>query len=331
MQMQAENMNRSTLGDEFPVYKVAAIQASPVFMDRDGCIQKACDLIAGAAAGGAQLAVFPEAWIPGFPVWIESSPGAALWEHRPAKNAFIRLTANAVEIPGPATEVLCDAAAASGCGVVMGVTERERGHRHGTLYNTIIFINADGQLLGKHRKLIPTHAERMIWGPGDGSTLGAFDTTWCRTGGLVCWEHWMPLARHAMHTTGEQVHAALWPEVDDIHHVASRHYAFEGRCFVVAVGCVLKRDQIPEDLEIFWEDGLAPEQQLLSGGSAIIAPDGRYLAGPAAVEETILFADLDTSLIAAEHQTFDSVGHYARPDIFKVSIDRTPQTYLNEL
>lgn len=324
-------MNRRLSGDEFPVYKVAAIQASPVFMNRDDCIQKACELIADAADGGAQLAVFPEAWIPGFPIWIECSLGAALWEHRPAKNAFVRLTANAVEIPGPATEALCDAAAVSGCGVVMGVTERERGHRHGTLYNTIIFIDANGQLLGKHRKLVPTYAERMIWGPGDGSTLGAFDSVVGRISGLICWEHWMPLARHAIHTTGEQVHAALWPEVDEIHHVASRHYAFEARCFVVAVGCVLRRAQIPDDMEIFREDGIAPEKQLLSGGSAIIGPDGRYLAGPADLEETILYADLDTSLIAAEHQIFDSVGHYARPDIFKVSVDRTPQTYLNVL
>ncbi len=322
-------MGEGGSGDRFPVYRVVAVQASPVFLDRDSCVRKACRLITEAAGGGAQLAVFPEAWIPGFPVWIECSPGAALWNHRPAKDAFTRLAANAVEVPGPATDALCEAAAESGCGVVMGVTERERGYRHGTLYNTIVFIDSDGRLLGKHRKLVPTYAERMIWGAGDGSTLGAFDSVAGRVGGLICWEHWMPLARHAMHTTGEQVHAALWPEVDDIHHVASRHYAFEGRCFVVSVGSVLQRAQIPEDLEIFRNDGLDREKQLLVGGSAIIGPDGHYLTGPAGDDETILCADLDTSMIAAEHQTFDPVGHYSRPDVFGVTVNRAPQTYLD--
>jgi nitrilase len=144
----------------------------------------------------------------------------------------------------------------------------------------------------------------------------------------VCWEHWMPLARHAMHVAGEQVHAALWPEVEEIHQVASRHYAFEARCFVVAVGSVLRRDQVPADLEIFRDDGIDPQEYLLAGGSAIIGPDGNYLAGPAGTEETILYADLDTSRIAAEHQTFDPIGHYARPDVFGVTINTTPQSHL---
>lgn len=320
-------MNRVVPGDRFPVYRVAAVQASPVFMDRGGCVEKAGRLVAAAAEEGAQLAVFPEAWIPGFPVWIESSPGAALWEHRPAKEAYTRLAANAVEVPGPVTESLCESAAASGCGVVMGVTEREQG-RYGTLYNTIVFIDADGRLLGKHRKLVPTYAERMIWGPGDGSTLDTFDSATGRVGGLICWEHWMPLARHAMHAAGEHVHASLWPEVDEMHHVASRHYAFEGRCFVAAVGCVLQRKEVPEDLEIFWDDDVAPDGYLLHGGSAIIGPDGRYLAGPAKQDETILYTDLEIGAIVAGHQTFDPVGHYARPDVFEVSVNRASQSYL---
>jgi predicted amidohydrolase len=210
----------------------------------------------------------------------------------------------------------------------MGINERQGGRLSGTLYNTIIYVGEDGRLLGKHRKLIPTYAERLIWGQGDGSTLGAFDTPVGRVGGLVCWEHWMPLARHAMHVTGEQVHAALWPTVEEIHQVASRHYAFEARCFVVAAGSVLRRDQVPDDLEIFRGDGIDPGEHLLAGGSAIIGPDGNYLAGPAGAEETILYADLDTSRIAAEHQTFDPVGHYARPDVFSVTINTAPQTYL---
>ncbi|MEW6638330.1 MAG: carbon-nitrogen hydrolase family protein [Actinomycetota bacterium] len=316
------------MGDRYPVHRVAAVQAVPVFMDREASVEKACRLVAEAASGGARLAVFPEAWIPGFPIWVERAPGAALWNHEPAKQAFTRLLANAVEIPGPATDALCEAAREAGCGLVMGLNERESGRPSGTLYNTIVYIDADGQLLGKHRKLVPTYAERLIWGQGDGSTLGVFDSPAGPVGGLICWEHWMPLARHAMHAQGEQVHAALWPEVDDIHLVASRHYAFEGRCFVVSVGSVLRRRDIPEDLELFREAGIDPDEQLLSGGSSIIGPDGNYLAGPADAEETILYADLDTSRIAAEQQTFDPVGHYSRPDIFSVSVDTTSRTYL---
>jgi nitrilase len=316
------------MGDEFPVYRVAAVQASPAFMDREASLEKSRRLVAEAGSNGAQLAVFPETWLPGFPIWIERAPGTALWDHQPAKDAFTRLVANAVEVPGPVVEALCEAAAEAGCGVVMGVNERQGGRLSGTLYNTIVYVGADGRILGKHRKLIPTYAERLIWGQGDGSTLGAFDSSVGRVGGLVCWEHWMPLARHAMHVAGEQVHAALWPEVEEIHQVASRHYAFEARCFVVAVGSVLRRDQVPADLEIFRGDGIDPHEYLLAGGSAIIGPDGNYLAGPAGTEETILYADLDTSRIAAEHQTFDPVGHYARPDVFGVTINTTPQTYL---
>ncbi len=316
------------MGDEFPTITVAAVQAAPVFMDREASVAKACRLIAEAGAGGARLAVFPETWLPGYPVWLDVAPGAALWDHAPAKEVFTRLVANAVEVPGPATEAVAAAAAQAGCAVVMGINERERGRPSGTLYNAIVTIGADGRLLGRHRKLIPTYTERLVWGRGDGSTLDVYDTPLGRLGGLVCWEHWMPLARHAMHVAGEQIHAALWPTVKEIHLVASRHYAFEGRCFVVAVGSVLRRDQVPADLAIFQHDGLAPDAHLHAGGSAVIGPDGHFLAGPAGPEEAILYADLDLARIPAEHLTFDAVGHYGRPDVFTLTVNTAPQTYL---
>ena len=316
------------MGNEFPVIRVAAVQAAPVFLDREASVAKACRLIVEAGSAGANLAVFGETWLPGYPIWLDVAPSAGLWNHQPAKAIFTRLVANAVEVPGPVTEALGAAAAEAGCAVVMGVNERERGRPAGTLYNTILYFGVDGRLLGKHRKLIPTYTERLVWGRGDGSTLDVFDLPQGRVGGLVCWEHWMPLARHAMHVTGEQIHAALWPTVNDIHLVASRHYAFEGRCFVVAVGSVLRRDQVPANLEIFHDDGFDPGGQLLAGGSAIIGPDGECLVGPAGAEETILYADLDLARIPAEHLTFDAVGHYGRPDVFTVTVNRDPQTYL---
>ena len=317
------------MGDQFPVTRVAVVQAAPVFLDREASVAKACRLIAEAGAAGAKLAVFGETWLPGYPIWLDVAPGAGLWNHPPAKEVFTRLVANAVEVPGPVTEALGTAAAQAGCAVIMGINERERGRPTGTLYNTIVYLGADGRLLGKHRKLTPTYTERLVWGRGDGSTLKVVDLPQGRVGGLVCWEHWMPLARHAMHVTGEQIHAALWPTVNDIHLVASRHYAFEGRCFVVAVGSVLRRDQVPADLAIFQGDGIEPETHLLAGGSAIIGPDGHCLAGPAGPEETILYADLDLARIPAEHLTFDAVGHYGRPDVFTLTVNTTPQTYLD--
>ena len=317
------------MGDEFPTIRVAAVQAAPVFLDREASVAKACRLIAEAGANGAQLAVFPETWLPGYPVWLDVAPGAALWNHQPAKDAFVRLVANAVEVPGPVTDALATAASEAGCAVVMGINERERGRPSGTLYNTIVYLGADGRLLGKHRKLMPTYTERLVWGQGDGSTLGVFDTPLGRVGGLVCWEHWMPLARHAMHAAGEQVHAALWPTVEDIHLVASRHYAFEGRCFVIAVGSVLRRDQVPEELAIFHGDTVDPDAYLLAGGSAIIGPNGHCLAGPLGTEEAILYADLDLARIPAEHLTFDAVGHYGRPDVFTLTVNTAPQTHLH--
>jgi nitrilase len=310
------------MGDPYPVHRVAAIQAAPVFLDRDASVAKALGLIAEAGRLGARLAVFPETWLPGYPVWFDRAPGAVLWDDPAGKAVHARLVANAVEVPGPATEALCRAAAAAGCAVVMGINERDPESR--TLYNTIVTIDADGRLLGAHRKLVPTYAERLVWGRGGGGDLLAYPTAAGRVGGLVCWEHWMPLARHAMHLTGEEIHAALWPDVDDLHHLASRHYAFEGRCFVVAVGAVLRKRDLPADLDLLAGIPGGPDEPLLRGGSAVIGPDAAYLAGPAGDEETILVADLPFERIAAESLTFDAVGHYSRPDVFAVAVTPVP-------
>lgn len=296
---------------------VAAVQAAPVFLDRDASTSRAAELIAAGAESGARVIVFPETWLPGYPVWLDAAPGAALWDHPPARQIFTRLVENAVTVPGKTVTALGKAARKARAVVVMGIHERIGN----TLYNTILYLGPDGDLLGRHRKLMPTYSERMIWGLGREQILTVVDTPLGRVGGLVCWEHWMPLARQAMHEAREMVHAAQWPWVKEMNLVASRHYAFEGRCFVVAAGAVLrKRDLEPlADLELLGEIPGEPDEFLLRGGSAIIAPDGRLLAGPLMESEGILSARIDPREATEGHLTLDVAGHYARPDILQLS------------
>lgn len=309
-------------------YRVAAVQAGPVLLDKTATIEKACRLIEEAASGGAVLAVFPETWVPGYPVWMMRPGAARQGEGSPSRPAtsginstsrkiFTRLYHNAVDVPGPDTERLGEAAKKAGIFVAIGVHERVRS---GTLFNTIVFIGKDGKLLGKHRKLVPTGSERTIWGHGDGSTLNVFDTEIGRLGGLVCWENWMPLARYTLYSMGEQIHVALWPSVNDGFLLASRAVAHEGRVFVIAAGSYHTKAMIPPDLESLNEMNL-PEV-LASGGSTIIDPNGNFLAGPVYDQETIVYADIDLDRIIEAKQGLDVVGHYARPEVFKLYVNR---------
>ncbi|MBI4233687.1 MAG: carbon-nitrogen hydrolase family protein [Chloroflexi bacterium] len=310
-------------------FKAAAVQAAPVFLDREATLEKACRLVEEAASRGASLVVFPETWVPGYPVWASRVPAWRVW--KPGQRAFARLFRNAVEVPGPATDALGAAARRTGVYLVIGVNEREAEFGRGTLYNTILFFGRDGRLLGRHRKLMPTFHERTVWGLGDASGLAPHATQVGRLGGLICWEHWMPLARYALYTQGEQVHAALWPSsygLDSVEgemvQTASRHYAHEGRTFVVAACGYLTRDMLPRDFDLGDEAARWP-QVLLTGGSAIIAPDGRYLAGPFFEGEGILYADINLEEIPQLKQSLDVAGHYARPDIFQVTVNRSRQ------
>ena len=296
---------------------VAIVQARPVYYNLDKSLQKALRLTSEAARAGAQLVAFGETWLPGYPAWLDVCPGAALWDNAGAKAVFAELYANSLTVPGPQTEALARQARESGVVLVMGVNERCGN----TLYNTLLTFDADGALRNHHRKLRPTFTERLVWGPGDGAGLRAPQTAAGKVGALVCWEHWMPLPRQALHDAGEQIHVAAWPTVRDIHQVASRHYAFEGRCFVLAAGSILRVSDLPPQLATLPE--LAPDDLLLRGGSAIYAPDGAALAGPCFAEETILHAQLDFTQIARESMTLDVSGHYSRPDVFTLSVNRS--------
>ena len=297
---------------------VAIAQAAPVFLDLDKSVEKAVRWVGEAAGKGAALVAFGESWLPGYPAWLDLCPGSASWDHPPAKRAYARLVENSAVIPGPETDRLRAAAREHAIVVVIGVHERvATGAGHGTLYNTQLVIGPDGTILGRHRKLVPTHAERLVWGPGDGGDLEAFATPAGRVGTLICWEHWMPLARQAMHESAEEIHVACWPTVRDMYQVASRHYAFEGRCYVLAAGLITAARDLPADLELPPDLKGRPDALVCAGGSCIIAPDGALVAGPVFDREEILVAEIDLAKIAEESMALDVTGHYNRPDVFE--------------
>ena len=312
---------RTGKGIRSSIVRVAAVQAAPILLDLEATTDKAVDLIARSAARGARLVAMGESWLPGYPAWLDLCPGAAYWNHPPAKKTFARLMANSVRIPGPETARLGRACREHGVVLVIGVHERVEGRPgHGTLFNTQIVFGPDGRILSTHRKLMPTFAERLIWGQGDGSGLDAVPTPIGRVGSLICWEHWMPLARQAVHRSGEQIHVAAWPSVHDLHQMASRHYAFEGRCFVLAIGQILRVRDLPKEMEIPKELSGTPDRLLYNGGTAIYGPDGGLVAPPVFDREEIVVADLDLSRIAEEAMALDVTGHYDRPDVFEFRV-----------
>ena len=282
---------------------------------------------AEAAAQGATIVVFPETWLPGYPIWLDVCRDVALWDHAPVKAVYRQLAEESVAVPSDATRALAEIARANRVMLVMGISERvDAGAGRGTLYNSILTFGADGALLNHHRKLMPTYTERMVWGAGDADGIRAVSIGDARVGALVCWEHWMPLARQALHESGEDIHAALWPTVHEMHQVASRHYAFEGRCFVLAAGSLMRAADLPAGLEPHASRVSSSEQFVLRGGSAIIAPDGTYLAGPLFEQEAVLVATLDLSRVREESMTLDVSGHYSRPELLALHVTRAGRT-----
>ncbi len=300
---------------------VGIVQAGPVFNDLPASLDKAVDLIADAARSGAKLVVFGETWLTGYPAWLDHCPNAALWDHEPTKEVFAQMRQNSLVVGAGETAILADAAKNGGVTLVIGANERvDEGIGNGTLYNALLTFDETGTLRNHHRKLIPTYTEKLVHGNGDGDGLKAVKTAVGRVGGLICWEHWMPLARQAMHNSGEQVHIAVYPTVHEMHQIASRHYAFEGRCFVLAVGSVMKFTDLPPQLTKDLRN--AANSLALSGGSCIIAPDGSFVLEPVFDREEILTAEIDLSHVDREKMTLDVSGHYQRRDVFDFKINQ---------
>jgi len=301
-----------------------AIAQAEVQPSLDAGLNATRRLIREASDAEASLVVFPETWLPGYPVWLDVCRDVALWDHEPVKRVFRRMAEESVVVPGPVTDALGAAAKEAAVVLVVGVTERiDSGPAHGTLYNTVLTFDADGRLVNHHRKLVPTYTERMVWGLGDAAGLTSVETKVGRVGALVCWEHWMPLARQAMHDSGEDIHVALWPTAHEMPQVASRHYAFEGRCFVLAAASLMRASALPPELEPHASKVRSPDDWVLRGGSAVIGPDGRYLVEPCFDRPGLIVSDIDLGRVREERMTLDVSGHYHRPELLRLEIDRS--------
>ena len=303
--------------------RVAAVQASSVLMNQEATTARVADLTAAACRDGAELVVFPEVFVPGTPIWIDTRP---IWDGD--EDWFALLAANALVVPGPASDRLAAIAAEHKVWLVVGASEREA---HGsTIYNAVLYFSPGGELADRHRKLMPTGSERTVWGMGDGSMLPVVDTGLARVGGLICWENYMPLARFYLYAQGVDVWLAPTLATGDGWIATMRHLARENRMYVIGVNPVLHADQIPAGFPA--RDRLLPAEYLEANGpwleegnTVIVAPDGTVLAGPLRQREETLIADLDLRQVAIGRRHIDPVGHYNHADIFRLHVDTSPQ------
>jgi nitrilase len=316
-------MNRSARNNDKPAtdtgrFKVAVIQAASVAFDRERTIKKVHALARDAAAQGARLVLFPEAFVSGYPRGLDF--GAVVGSRsEKGREDFRRYWESSVDVPGPAVEELGRAARANRIYLVVGIVERDGG----TLYCSVLFFAPDGTLLGKHRKVMPTGSERLVWGFGDGSTLPVFETPLGKIGAVICWENYLPLMRAAMYGKGIEIYCAPTADSRDSWTSTVRHIAVEGRCFVLSCNQFNRRRDHPDDYDTAF--GNDPETVVSRGGSCIVDPFGNFLAGPNFNDEAILIAEIDRGQIVRGKYDLDVVGHYARPDIFQLHVDEQPK------
>lgn len=305
--------------------KVALAQISPVLLDRGKTLGKVHAAMRDAAGQGARLVAFGEALVPGYPYWPELTEGA-VFESDLQKDLHALYQAQAVDIAGGHLAATCELAAELGIAVYLGCIERATDRSHHSLYASLVYIDPQGQIGSVHRKLQPTYEERLNWAPGDGHGLRVHDLHGFRVGGLNCWENWMPLPRAALYGQGENVHIAAWP--GSVHNTRdiTRFIAREGRSYVLSAASLMKPEWIPDTIPGAAKMKANSPEWLTNGGSCIAGPDGEWLIEPLPFEETILTAELDLNTIYRERQNFDPAGHYSRPDVTRLVVNRERQT-----
>jgi len=304
--------------------KIAIIQESPYVLDKERTIGKAVDLINSVSAQGAELIVFPEAFIPGYPAWI--------WRLRPggdwglSEELHVRLLKNSVDLSSDDLKPMLEAAKNNKVTVVCGINERDNANSRSTIYNSAITIDTQGHIINNHRKLMPTNPERMVWGFGDGHGLNVIDTPVGRIGSLICWENYMPLARYSLYSQGVEIYIAPTYDSGEEWTGTMQHIAREGKCWVLSCGVALERKDLPKDFPNIDELYPADEEWINPGGSLVVSPKGEIVAGPLSKEKGYIILDIDVELASSSKRALDVAGHYSRPDVFKLYVDKSRQS-----
>lgn len=304
--------------------KISIVQKAAIWNDLKASIKLAIAFIKKAVLENeSELIVFGESWLTGYPAWLDVGQNVANWDNPTIKQIYTSMVKNSVDLKSDDLLPLLTCAKENNVWICLGLNENvSQGIGNGSLYNSLVFINPEGQIVHHHRKLMPTYTERLVHAQGDSRGLKTVEVQkGIRMGALICWEHWMPLSRQALHLAGETIHLALWPKVHEMHQIASRHYAFEGRCFVIAVGQILRLHELPKEIIVNPDLYSDVNQYILDGQSAIIGPDGKYLLHPQGPEHEIIHSSISNfDAVIKERMTLDVTGHYSRPDLFEFKV-----------